>query len=782
MLDILAKWRRGREEEVREQWRERGEMQVPRGCVQTEGEDWIMVEAEVGIKEGVGVLVSDLGAEVSAYFGFKRFNRVQSEVVGVVFQTNKNLLVCAPTGTGKTEIGILAIVREYREKGTGMRLVYLGPTKALLQEVAGKVQERLPGLVCLLDTSDQKVRDYQDFNVLFTTPEKFDLLTGKDRISYDVLVVDEIHLLGEKRGGILESGIIRAREKNSRIIGLGAAVPNYREIAEFIGADLKDAFCFGAAYREVKMVYRVVGMRSGKTAEKVLLSNLQGRSLVFVSAKEDTFGLASLLARDRVEVVQEKVWECLGLEFGLDTPELNQVKSLLLRAEYTSVFKGVGVHNSGIPKLVRTAIEKLFSAGVIDIICATGTLATGVNLPADTVIVYGTALYKEEVGWTEYTFGEIAQMCGRAGRKGITPKGTAVVITDEKNLILYAKAVLFQFPIESCLPATLPTRLLYEVATGRNTLEQLSAWLQKSFFFIRARNDPVFSAWTDKQNRLIQSLIDYLVDLRVICLAESGSHSMNNSYRLTQLGQTAFVFYVDPETLVKYAQLLNAFQQSGLITDLGDILLILSTAEEFQHLSILPKDQPVWQTLTAHLPYPIKTADHPTMALIRTIASPRPKVSYIFQLWVSSFSSSPPVLPASIFSSLSFLSFALPRLVHALQALALAQHHQALFPILDLAKTLTHQQWKYSYLAKSSLTGSSPTYTHNSPTSITIQLPQPSTSTLIAISTPTSPSLISATITSHSVFTLTIPATRPLLLRLESLSFFHHPIILPITH
>ena len=104
------------------------------------------------VKELVSIDVLDEWAK-SAFPGVKRLNKLQSALFEVAFKTNENMLVCAPTGAGKTNVAMLTVLREmslHIESGVldrdAFKIVYVAPMKALAQEVVAKFGRRLGGL------------------------------------------------------------------------------------------------------------------------------------------------------------------------------------------------------------------------------------------------------------------------------------------------------------------------------------------------------------------------------------------------------------------------------------------------------------------------------------------------------------------------------------------------------------------------------------------------------------------------------------------------------------
>ncbi len=173
-------------------------------------------------------LVNDLlPPELRDVFNFPSLNAMQQTLFQQSFHSDMNMVVAAPTGSGKTVIMELAILRLYIQKSQSLRtmkVVYIAPNKALCQqrwsEWNKKFHQRLQ-LNILEVTGDVEIKDslrtIAKAHVIVTTPEKWDSLTRmwRDHVflmgAIDLLLIDEIHHLGEDRGPVLEMVIVRMR-------------------------------------------------------------------------------------------------------------------------------------------------------------------------------------------------------------------------------------------------------------------------------------------------------------------------------------------------------------------------------------------------------------------------------------------------------------------------------------------------------------------------------------------------------------------------------------------
>jgi activating signal cointegrator complex subunit 3 len=206
-------------------------------------------------------------SEFESIYKFKYFNPIQTQTFHALYHSDNNVLIGAPTGSGKTilaELGMLRIFRNSPEK----KIVYIAPLKAL-------AKERLQDWKVRLEESELKKNvieltgDYTpDFETLLhadlviTTPEKWDGISRNwQNRSYvtqvGLIIFDEIHLLGQDRGPVLEvivsrmNYIARKLENPIRMIGLSTAMANGSDVANWFGVKRNHFYNFKPHVRPV---------------------------------------------------------------------------------------------------------------------------------------------------------------------------------------------------------------------------------------------------------------------------------------------------------------------------------------------------------------------------------------------------------------------------------------------------------------------------------------------------------------------------------------------------
>ena len=191
-----------------------------------------------------------------AFKGIKQLNTIQSCVFDSAYNSSENLLVCAPTGAGKTNVAMLSLVqciKQHMEGGVIKRdkfkIVYVAPMKALAAEMTAGFGRRLEplGITVRELTGDMSLTKAEISNtqVLVTTPEKWDVVTRKPgdvglATLVRLLIIDEVHLLHGDRGPVVEALVARtlrlveSSQTVIRVVGLSATLPNYLDVAGFL--------------------------------------------------------------------------------------------------------------------------------------------------------------------------------------------------------------------------------------------------------------------------------------------------------------------------------------------------------------------------------------------------------------------------------------------------------------------------------------------------------------------------------------------------------------------
>ena len=508
--------------------------------------------------------VTDAVPAFADAFDFEEFNRMQREALPGVLETDHNVVAAAPTASGKTALAELAICKTLAAGGTAL---FIAPLRALTNEKE-REWERFEDLgysvYVVSGERDLNPRRAERADVLVTTPEKADSATRKhDAARYafvtdvDCVVIDEVHLLdSETRGAVLEVTVSRLRRlQDPRIVALSATMPNVDDVAEWLDAPPETTYAFGDEYRPVDLETGVKTYSHGSNAFADKYRRLyraldlaephlreDGQALVFVSSRQDTVQAAKK-ARD--EITDRDVPMASRGDYDFHT-EAAELSNDTLRQ---SVLDGVGFHHAGLSKGDRDRVEAWFKRGKIGILFSTSTLAWGVNLPARCVVIRDTKYHDPLEGETDISPLDVLQMLGRAGRPGYDDVGYGWVVCDRGDADTYRELLRQGKPIESRLAAELPAHLNAEVAMGTiRGLDDVMAWLETTFYYVRARSEPDaygFDGIRDRVRDTLESLV------------EEGFVAADDDLRVepTTLGRLASKYYLRLETARRFREL-----------------------------------------------------------------------------------------------------------------------------------------------------------------------------------------------------------------------------------
>ena len=590
----------------------------------------------------------------------KSLNRVQSQVYNTAMLSPENMLLCAPTGAGKTNVAMLTILHEVglhrRSDGSidtsAFKIVYVAPMKALVAEMVGNLGNRLKpyGINVRELTGDVSLSRSQidDTQVIVTTPEKWDIITRKsgDRTYTQLvrlLIIDEIHLLHDGRGPVLESIVARTvrqvetTQEMVRLVGLSATLPNFEDVAAFLRINpSKGLFVFDNSFRPCPLQQQFIGVTVKKPLqrfqvmneicyEKVLENAGKSQTIIFVHSRKETAKTAKAMRDTALESDQlAKFLKEDSASREILISEAEQCRSADLR---DLLPYGFAIHHAGMTRADRTLVEELFADGHVQVLVSTATLAWGVNLPAHTVIIKGTQMYNpEKGGWDELSFQDVMQMMGRAGRPQFDTFGEGIIITQHSELQYYLSLLNQQLPIESQFVKNLADALNAEVVLGtvQDSRDAVN-WLGYTYLYVRMlRNPNLYGVGVDaleddptlemRRADLIHTAATQL-DKAGLCRYDRRSGHM----QATDLGRIASHYYISHGTV-------KAFNEH-LKPTMGDIELcrLFALAEEFKYVSVREEEKLELAKLAERVPIPVK----------ESIEEPTAKINILLQAYIS---------------------------------------------------------------------------------------------------------------------------------------------------
>lgn len=485
--------------------------------------------------------------------GIRILTPPQAQAIKAGLLDGENVVVIAPTASGKTLIAELALVNKVLQ---GYKGVYTLPLKALASEkyIELKKWAKL-GLRIGISTGDYEStgEELGRYDIIVTTYERMDsLLRQKPSWLRDVgvLVIDELHYIGDpERGPIIEMIAARSLRRGYQIVGLSATIGNPGELASWLNAKLVVSL-----WRPVKLVeggfdrreYRVY-FDDGRVEEVKLFTGNPFIDLALTSTSIGHQVLVFIHNRRLVEDYARKTAEYLKHMLSVDEARklrllaekiLDEVSVRSEAERLANVIEGgVAFHHAGLSSQSRRIIEEAFRQRLLRIIYATPTLSAGVNLPARRVLVsikrYEPRLHRSvRIKVLEYK-----QMAGRAGRPQYDELGEAIVV-DEKSARDAFKYYVKRSPepIYSALnnERSLRIYILALVASGEVSLLDELLGVFKETLYSRQRGGIVHGI-TGEVKRIIGELEEWGM------LEVDGEH-----LKATRLGRITSTTYLDP--------------------------------------------------------------------------------------------------------------------------------------------------------------------------------------------------------------------------------------------
>jgi ATP-dependent RNA helicase HelY len=460
----------------------------------------------------------DLLDQFEAGLPFK-LDGFQREAIEKLERGQGGVLVSAPTSSGKTMVAEYAIFRALQD---GEKALYTTPLKALsnqkYHDFVRQYGEANVGLV----TGENTIND--DAPIVVMTTEILRNLIYEDPKRLDLVryvVLDEVHYIDDfPRGSVWEEIVIQA-PKTIKLVGLSATIGNYKEIADWMAenrggmetvfhdvrpVELKmwlainnrflplfkadggiDQRTWSKAAQEEEASYQVGGYRS-LPSNDLLHVVPELRSLDMLPAIYFIFS-----RRGCREALQRCSYHEIDLTTAAEKEAIDRVAAERLQGlkdhDEEALFRrmvdarllrrGLAEHHAGLLPYHKEMVEELFQRGLIKVVFATETLSLGINMPARGVVVSSFTKF-DGVNFSNLTTGELTQLMGRAGRRGIDVIGHGVILkeADVEVSTVYEVAMGPTLVVESkFLPSYNMALNLLRVYTP----EEAEALMQRSF-------------------------------------------------------------------------------------------------------------------------------------------------------------------------------------------------------------------------------------------------------------------------------------------------------------
>ena len=368
-----------------------------------------------------------------------------------------NVLVVAPTGSGKTYIAEKAIEKYTKQN---QNVIYTTPIKALSNQKYNDFTNL--NIDTGLLTGDRSIKPDSELIVATTEILRNMIYSNDERLKQiGLIVLDEVHYLSDSERGTTWEEIIIHAPKNIKFLFLSATIRNKEEFHNWIVSLRGKTALVYSNIRPVPLEISLVGLNPHNDQLKIIKSSKDKRNnkifkfekqyrkykrphlgfqLDYLDNKQLTPSIFFYFSRDRVETKarqattnRKKIKEAEEVRklFNNVFDSLDSVEYELLNLDELLWMwvRGVGYHHAGLAPIVKEFIEYLFLNRYIKFLFATETLSLGLNLPAKSIVI--DRLYKfDGVKTRLINQSEFLQLTGRAGRRGIDTKGFAFINYD----------------------------------------------------------------------------------------------------------------------------------------------------------------------------------------------------------------------------------------------------------------------------------------------------------------------------------------------------------------
>jgi superfamily II RNA helicase len=403
----------------------------------------------------VNVSTTSVELDLNNLFPFE-LDQFQQQAIAAL-NVSRSVVVCAPTGSGKTLIGEYTIYRALSRNG---RVFYTTPLKALSNQKLRDFREQFGADNVGLLTGDISIN--RDAPILVMTTEIFRNMlygtpigeVGTSLVGVEAVVLDECHYMNDRqRGTVWEESIIYC-PPDIQLVALSATVANADQLTDWLNLVHGSTELIFSDFRPVPLQFhfgnpkglfplldhshsqinprlkpkggKPKGGRPESPTITYVVSQLQQRDMLpaiyFIFSRRgcdkavEEMGELSLVNKREAAELKVRIDEFLSR--NPDAGRAGQVEPL---------YRGIAAHHAGILPAWKGFVEELFQMGLVKVVFATETLAAGINMPARTTVI-STLSKRTDRGHRLLTASEFLQMAGRAGRRGMDATGYVVTL------------------------------------------------------------------------------------------------------------------------------------------------------------------------------------------------------------------------------------------------------------------------------------------------------------------------------------------------------------------
>jgi len=561
---------------------------------------------------------------VNLYPEWRQFNKIQTQVFKSLFDTDDNVFIGAPTGSGKTVCAEFALLRHWSKDEESGRAVYIAPFQELVDQRYADWKARLSKIdggkeiVKLTGETSTDLKLLERGDLILATPTQWDVLSRqwqrrKNVQTVELFIADELHMLGGQNGFTYEIIVSRMHyiavqtENPMRIVALSVSLSNARDLGEWIGADKHTIYNFSPSSRPTPLEIHIQSygiphfpsmmMAMAKPAHLAISSVPPSKPvIVFVPSRKQCRSSALDILAYCVADDDEDKFRNINLEDISSHLNIIQEKPL---AE--SLSHGIGYYHEALGKNDKRIVESLFEGGAFKVLLASRDVAWELNTTAHMVIVMGTQFFEgREHRYIDYPLSEVLQMLGKTSRPGEDKFGKAVLMTTAVKKDYYRKFLNEALPIESHLPAYLHDAFVTEISTKTiGSTQDAVDWSTYTYFYRRLLANPSYYSLTDTSHEGLSTHLSEMVENTLKDLAEAKIVDVDEEDdTVTPLNAAMIAAYYNISFITMQTFLLSLTGK----TKLKGILEIVTSATEFESIQIRRHEDKVLRRIYDNVP------------------------------------------------------------------------------------------------------------------------------------------------------------------------------------
>ncbi|RKU42759.1 DEIH-box ATPase [Coniochaeta pulveracea] len=541
------------------------------------------------------------------YPKWTNFNKVQTQTFNSLYNTDNNVLVCSPTGSGKTVCAEFALMRHWSKQESG-RAVYIAPFQELVdirfQDWKKKFSELRGGkdIVKLTGETTTDLKLLEQGDLILATPTQWDVLSRqwkrrKNVQTVELFIADELHMLGGQQGYIYEVIVGRMHfirtqtELPMRIVGLSVSLANARDIGEWIDAKKHDIYNFSPFVRPVPLEL-IIQSYTIPHFPSLMLAMAKPAYLAVTTLSPDKPAIIFVPSRKQTRATAR---DLLTAAVGDDDEdrflnvEVEQIQKLLDRVQEGALAEalshGIGYYHEALSQSDKRIVKHLYDQGAIQVLVASRDVCWELDSTAHLVIVMGTQYFEgREHRYVDYPLSEILQMYGKALQHGKEGRARGVLMLPQVKREYYKKFLNEALPVESHLHNFLHDAFVTEISTKMiESGEDAINWTTFTYFYRRLLANPSYYGLTDATqdglntylSDLVESTLKDLTEAKIIEFdEEDGSVAPQNAAMIAAYYNISYI------TMQTFLLSLSAR------TKLKGILEIATSATEFESIQI----------------------------------------------------------------------------------------------------------------------------------------------------------------------------------------------------